>query len=67
MPYTDKEKEQYLAYYESERNAGRTPKKFGMWLKTRRKVRQAYDTLNTQATTSRLQNSLSDDEIARLR
>jgi predicted ArsR family transcriptional regulator len=67
MPYTDKEKEQYLAYYESERNAGRTPKKFGVWLKTRRKVRQAYDTLNTQATTSRLQNSLSDDEIARLR
>lgn len=67
MPYTDKEKEQYLAYYESERNAGRTPKKFGVWLKTRRKVRQAYDTLNTQATTSRLQNSLSDDEIAGLR
>lgn len=67
MPYTDKEKEQYLAYYESERNAGRTPKKFGVWLKTRRKVRQAYDTLNTQATTSRLQNSLPDDEIARLR
>ena len=67
MPYTDKEKEQYLAYYESERNAGRTPKKFGVWLKTRRKVRQAYDTLNTKATTSRLQNSLSDDEIARLR
>jgi hypothetical protein len=67
MPYTDKEKEQYLAYYESERNAGRAPKKFGVWLKTRRKVRQAYDTLNTQATTSRLQNSLSDDEIAGLR
>ena len=67
MPYTDKEKEQYLSYYQTERDAGRTPKKFGVWLKTRRKVRQAYDTLNTQATTSRLQNSLSDDEIARLR
>jgi len=67
MPYTDKEKEQYLAYYESERNAGRTPKKFGVWLKTKRKVRQAYDTLNTRATTSRLQDSLSDEEIARFR
>lgn len=67
MTYTDKEKEQYLSYYQTERDAGRTPKKFGVWLKTRRKARQAYDTLNTQATTSRLQNSLSDDEIARLR
>jgi hypothetical protein len=30
MPYTDKEKEQYLAYYESERNAGRTPRSLGV-------------------------------------
>jgi TfoX/Sxy family transcriptional regulator of competence genes len=67
MAYSESEKEKYLQYYQTERDAGRTPKKFGVWLKTKRKVRQAYDTLNTRATTSRLQDSLSDEEIARFR
>ena len=53
MPYTDKEKEQYLAYYESERNAGRTPKKFGVWLAGRKK-KKAYDTLNESAARKKL-------------
>jgi len=67
MAYSETEKEKYLQYYQTERDAGRTPKKFGVWLKTRRRLNQAYDTLNTRASQTQLSRNATDEEIARFR